>query len=282
MFSAPDNPTADRMRTAKSLACTALGVRDTAQNAVWGYNGRTLSGTTGKAGAQDWLRLVSEPVDRAQGKLWDGPKTAQDHLPDSIPRPALHRIYDWQDDGHAYRAELYEHTALSTVSSSPVLDAELNLPEPWWKELHHALDTLAVVPTDRVAVREEYIRRAVPEYTGHDVGDSIEWSTSHGDFHWANLTGPELKIFDWEGWGIAPVGWDAAQLYVYALQAQETAARVRHVLAPILDDPRTRAAELTVCAQILQAADRTPFYAALAEPVRRHLHGVESAHHSAR
>ncbi|ROQ23613.1 hypothetical protein EDD98_7563 [Streptomyces sp. PanSC19] len=30
-------------------------------------------------------------------------------------------------------------------------------------------------------------------------------------------------------------------------------------------------AELTVCAQILQAADRTAFYAALADPVRHYL-----------
>ncbi|MFI2431508.1 hypothetical protein [Streptomyces sp. NPDC018693] len=259
------------MRTARIAACAALGVSDAAQGPVWGYNGRTLSGAVHTAQERGWLRLVGEHADRAHGKLWDGPKTAQETLPEDIPRPTLHRIHDWRKDGWAYRAELYEHTTLSTVSVSPVLDTESDFLESWWKSLYGALSALATVPTDRVAVREAYIRRAVPRFTGHDVGDTIEWSTAHGDFHWANLAGPDLTIFDWEGWGTAPVGFDAALLYVYALQTPSTATRVRQVLAPILDDPRTRVAELTVCAQVLQAADRTPFYAALAEPVRRHL-----------
>ncbi|MGW0731841.1 hypothetical protein [Streptomyces sp. NPDC002851] len=156
------------------------------------------------------------------------------------------------------------------MSPSPVLDADPDLPESWWNDLGRVLTALAAVTTDRVAVREEYIRRAVPEFTGHTV-DTIKWSTTHGDFHWANLTGPEFLILDWEGWGTAPVGFDAALLHTYALRAPDTAARVRQTLAPILDDPAVRVAELTVCAQVLQAADRTPFYAALAKPVRHHL-----------
>ncbi|SDM73769.1 hypothetical protein SAMN04487981_102423 [Streptomyces sp. cf386] len=96
------------------------------------------------------------------------------------------------------------------------------------------------MPTERIAVREEYIRRAVPAYTGCDVGE-VEWSTAHGDFHWSNLGGPDLTILDWEGWGRAPVGFDAAQLYVYSLHTP------------------------------LQAADRTPFYKELAGPVKEYL-----------
>jgi hypothetical protein len=101
-----------------------------------------------------------------------------------------------------------------------------DLPEAWWVQLRTALDSLAEVPTERIAVREEYIRRAVPAYTGCDVGE-IEWSTAHGDFHWSNLGGPDLAILDWEGWGTAPVAFDAAQLYLYSLHTPATAARVR-------------------------------------------------------
>ncbi|RLU90387.1 hypothetical protein CTZ27_20850 [Streptomyces griseocarneus] len=270
MFSAPDDATAQRMRTARAMACTSLTLTDLARKPVWGYAGRTLSGAVTSALGTSWLRVVAERPDKAHGKLWDGPKAAQELLPYGTPRPVLHHVHDWQGDGWAYRAELYQHTDATIVSPSPVLAYDPPLPEAWWAELRTALDSLAGVPTERVAVREEYIRRAVPEYTGHDVGE-IEWSTAHGDFHWSNLGGPDLTILDWEGWGKAPVAFDAALLHLYSLHAPATAARVRQTLAHILDTPAARVAELTVCAQVLQAADRTEFYKKLAGPAKEYL-----------
>ncbi|MFD9537016.1 hypothetical protein [Streptomyces sp. NPDC060010] len=57
-------------------------------------------------------------------------------------------------------------------------------------------------------------------------------------------------ILDWEGWGRAPYGYDAATLYVYALLVPETAARIRTQLTPVLDRPEARTGLLTVCAQV--------------------------------
>ncbi|MFG2979619.1 hypothetical protein ACGFYY_42370, partial [Streptomyces sp. NPDC048331] len=71
--------------------------------------------------------------------------------------------------------------------------------------------------------------------------------------------------------GRAPYGYDAATLYVYALLAPATAARIRTELPPVLDRPEARTGLLTVCAQVLQAQDRVDFYAELAGPVREHL-----------
>jgi len=260
MFSEPDSPVGARMRAARAMACGALGVVDLAGDVVWGYGGRTLSGAVSGGG---WLRVVEGGVG---GKLREGSRTAQELVPAAVPRPVLRRIHDWDD----YRAELYEYVPTGVVSRSPVLEGELTLDEKWWAELGAALGMLATVPTDRVSVREEYVRRAVPEFTGCPVGE-ITWSTAHGDFHWANLTGPRLMILDWEGWGRAPYGFDAALLHVYALRAPATAARVRTVLAPILDRPEARVAELVVCAQVLQAERRTAFYTDLAGAVREYL-----------
>ncbi|MFD7399355.1 phosphotransferase [Streptomyces virginiae] len=145
------------------------------------------------------------------------------------------------------------------------------MPETWWKEMTAALDALADVPppADREAVREEYLRRVIPEFTGHQV-DDVTWTTAHGDLHYGNVTrGPH--ILDWEGWGRAPYGYDSATLYVYALLTPETAAHIRTQLAPVLDRPEARTGLLTVCAQVLQAQDRVDFYAELADPVREHL-----------
>lgn len=270
MFSAPDDATEARMHTARDTACKALTVWDAGEPLVWGYGGRTLSGAVMGAHGRRWLRLVAEHPDRAHGKLWEGPKAAQEQIPADIPRPVLHSVHDWQEGGWSYRAEEYEYAETAIISPSPVLERDPALPDAWWADLHTALTTLAAIPTERVAVREQYIRRAVPEFTGYDV-DAIEWSTAHGDFHWSNLGGPDLRILDWEGWGTAPVGFDVAQLYIYALHAPQTAARVRQTFAHILDNPAVRVAKLTICAQVLQAADRTPFYASLSDPVRAHL-----------
>ncbi|MEV6841345.1 hypothetical protein AB0N17_43975 [Streptomyces sp. NPDC051133] len=80
------------------------------------------------------------------------------------------------------------------------------------------------------------------------------WTTAHADVHWANLTEP-LRLLDWEGWGMAPEGFDAATLYAYSLLQPDTAARVRTAF-PVLGSPAGLAAEATVCAQLLQTVAR--------------------------
>ncbi|MFH8751832.1 hypothetical protein ACH4GK_33205 [Streptomyces rimosus] len=74
--------------------------------------------------------------------------------------------------------------------------------------------------------------------------------------HLANLTADGPVIMDWEGWGIAPYGYDAALLYVYSLLAPATSARVQHEFADLLDSPNGQAAQLIVAAELLQSASR--------------------------
>ncbi|MEV0373240.1 hypothetical protein AB0I10_26055 [Streptomyces sp. NPDC050636] len=187
-----------------------------------------------------------------------------------MPRPQLLGWCDWTGDGWDYRAELYQHVDMPPVSHSPVLHHGVNLPDVWWHGLHQALGHLALVHTGRQAVREQYIRRRVPEYTGITPGE-ITWTTAHGDLHWANLTGPQLTLMDWEGWGTAPVGYDAANLYLHSLPVPELAERVRKEFAHILGTPAGRVGELTACTEVLQAAARVPFYGDLADHVRQHV-----------
>ncbi|MFH8642292.1 phosphotransferase [Streptomyces goshikiensis] len=265
MFEPPAPTTADRMQVAQQHAAEAFGLRATGRR-VWGYQGRTLSAAAGP----HWLRLVCAETGTEGGTLWNGPSASRT-LPASVPRPDLFRIRDWTTDRYAYRAELYAFAPDPVVSPRPVLDEDPGLPEAWWKEMSTALQALAEVrpPADREAVREEYLRRVIPEFTGHQV-DAVTWTTAHGDLHYGNVTrGPH--ILDWEGWGRAPYGYDAATLYLYALLVPETAARIRTELAPVLGRPEARTGLLTVAAQILQAQDRTSFYAELASPLRDHL-----------
>lgn len=274
MFTAPEPAVRDRMCSARGHACALLGLADTTGGEVWGYAGRTLSRAVRTPTGVAWLRLVSDPQGKSGGKLWEGPREAERSLPPAVPRPRLLSLRDWLADGWDYRAEHYEFVTAPTVGKSPVLHHHLphheDLPDTWWQDLHQALAHLAGVRTDRQAVREQYIRRRVPEFTGVTPGE-ITWTTAHGDLHWANLTGPQLTLLDWEGWGTAPLGYDVAHLYLHSLPVPDVAERVRKEFAHVLDTPAGRIGELTACTEILQAAPRVPFYAELADGVRQHL-----------
>ncbi|MGQ0774672.1 MAG: hypothetical protein ACT4NY_09685 [Pseudonocardiales bacterium] len=93
-------------------------------------------------------------------------------------------------------------------------------------------------------------------------------TTAHGDFHFANISAPTLYLFDFEGWGLAPPGYDAAMLHSYSLLVPPIATRIRTELADILDTPSGRFAELVAITELLYATTRGD-HLALAEPLRR-------------
>ncbi|MEU8852765.1 hypothetical protein AB0C70_42625 [Streptomyces sp. NPDC048564] len=251
-----DPDTEQRMRARHARAAKALDVRVEPGGEFWGWAGRTL-GAPGRtaAGQPAWLRLVSCPEDKASGKLRDGALDAQHVLGDlDGRRPALLAVHDAVDDGTAYRAELSARVDQPVLSDDPVLQRDLQLPDSWWADLTGTLEKVAAVDTDRVAVRQQYMDRAIPEFVGIPAPAVTCWSAAHSDLHWANATAP-LRILDWEGWGQAPEGFDAATLYAYSLLQPDTAARVRDAF-PVLGSPAGLAAEATVCAQLLQTVAR--------------------------
>ncbi|MFD5856771.1 hypothetical protein [Streptomyces chartreusis] len=65
-------------------------------------------------------------------------------------------------------------------------------------------------------MRTQYMRLAIRRFVGIPAPNAPCWSTAHGYLHWVNLTS-FLKILDWEGWGQAPCGFDAAMLYACSL-----------------------------------------------------------------
>ncbi|MFC7892440.1 phosphotransferase [Streptomyces sp. NPDC057381] len=200
-------------------------------------------------------------MDKASGKLWTGPEEAERLVPRRLPRPCLRLVHQWTEGADAYKAELYDRTIGGTLSLTPTPGtATLPPSTTWWSDLRTALVRLSRVRTDRVAVRQAYLDRAMPKYLAF-LGGAVPtkppaWSTAHGDLHWANLTGPGLGILDWEGWGSAPAGYDAALLHAYSLGAPAIAAQVRHELAADLDSEPGRFAELVVITELLQSAER--------------------------
>ncbi|MGW8765928.1 hypothetical protein ACWGN5_25865 [Streptomyces sp. NPDC055815] len=242
--------TAAHTRAAAALNTTASGPP------AWGHRGRTLGRRTDHPlhGAC-WLRLQTAPDGKEGGRTWTGQEQAALLFP-TVRKPTLHAIHDATTDAHAYRAELTTFVDEPVLSpSGPVLHDELDLPDTWFKKIREDLGAVAATATDRVSVRQQWIDRAVPQFTGRPAPQITDWTCAHGDLHTANLTAG-ATILDWEGFGLAPRGWDAALLYSYALLAPATAARIREAFADILDTHTGRTALLVVAADLLQAASR--------------------------
>ncbi|WP_257234781.1 hypothetical protein [Streptomyces sp. JV178] len=77
-------------------------------------------------------------------------------------RRELPGVHDAVDDGTAYRAELSARVDQPVLSGNPILQ----LPDSWWADLAEALEKVAATVADRVAVRQQYMDRAISRFVG--------------------------------------------------------------------------------------------------------------------
>lgn len=271
MWPEPDDPnTTRRMQVAHSRARIAMGLSAELQvHEAWGWRGRTLSQPVTAPDGPAWLRIACSPLGRIAATFWNGSIEAEKFMPASIPRPRLRAWHDWRDEQWEYRAELYDRVTADPVAASPTLATAVDLAPTWWAALRSVLAEIAVVTTRRVTAYQAFLNRAMPRYLGTPIDTSAPtpWSTAHGDFHYANLCAPTLHVLDWEGWGLAPTGYDAATLHSHSLLVPALATRIRTELASVLDTPAGRFAELVVITELLHSTARGDNLE-LAEPLR--------------
>ncbi len=162
------------------------------------------------------------------------------------------------------------------MSTTPGLCEPPAVDSAWWTGLRTALHGLQQVPAPdgRRSHTPGYIAR-IPNHLTEVIEAGVDltvrtWVTSHGDLHWANLTRDSLVLLDWEGWGTAPAGYDAAVLHAYALAEPETAAEVHACFSDVLDTAGSRLAQLLISAEIVQAAPRDVLHAWLAPYAHAH------------
>jgi hypothetical protein len=111
------------------------------------------------------------------------------------------------------------------------------------------------ISVDRI---ETTIRKVFPDCSNIVIDG---WSTAHADLNWANLTGPALWILDWEDWGRAPRGLDAANLWFGSLAAPEIAEKVYRSRRHDLDSRSGQVMQLFKCAELMAWADEAePLY----------------------
>lgn len=217
-----------------------------------------------------WVRIEARRPEKIGGQGWNGTECAA--LLAGIAKPDWYAAFSWRD---AERAVMWRADETSLVTAAPVkpggiLTSEPTLSEDWWVSLDASLTALAAAPTTRVSTPDtepmtqhrltETIKRVFPGLTDTQID---EWTTAHADLNWANLTAPECFLLDWEDWGRAPRGLDAANLWVNSLAVPALARRVRERRSADLNSKSGRLAALFYCAQIVMAADESdPLFAA--------------------
>ncbi|MFE9243110.1 aminoglycoside phosphotransferase [Nocardiopsis sp. NPDC006938] len=226
-----------------------------------GVHFNRLNGSAGfSTDAGTWVRLAWRRISRMNAHAWTGGEAAtRIH---GVPRPRWMATATWvdQERGVVWKAEESTLSTSPAVSATADITADPGLSETWWNALEEALNTLSRHSTDRVALSQDHLTRRVHEVYGPGIDTHIEdeeWDCAHGDLGYANITAPEFMLLDWESWGRAPRGWDAACLWSASLRVPEVAEQIRARFDDVLSSRSGRLCQLLLCANAARAARRT-------------------------
>lgn len=204
-----------------------------------------------------WVRIERRALDRIGAQGWNGPESAA--VLSGVAMPSWHAGFAWREPGEPvmWRADEMELVRSAPVGQSALVIEEPRLPDAWWSALNSSLDALGAQSAPRAATPDtETITQAlVTAVLGQvfpEVADTLveEWQPAHADLTWANVTGPEFCMIDWEDWGMAPRGLDAATLWGNSLAVPVLAERVWSERRPDLESRSGRLMALFSCAKI--------------------------------
>jgi len=223
---------------------------------------------------QRWMRVITEPSQWASGSAWTGNTDA--NVITSVAKPVVLDVAEWDESGRRIRAELMTLAPGTQISAEMVQRQHIDLDNQWWSELRSSLDALSAVHTNRVCLDELLLQRRLLAAFGVSIDvETLVWSTAHGDVHWANLTAPQCWILDWEAWGRAPAGYDAALLLCASLLIPDTASLVRATFTDVLGTPTGHIAQLAAAAKLLGLVEYGN-HPDLAVPLHRHVRNLIS------
>lgn len=197
-----------------------------------------------------WVRIERRHQDRIKSAAWIGLEAASTIR--RVPKPAWHQSATWADPDReqVWRADELEFIASPSVKAAGGLDTASSLPDAWWQDLRDALAALAEHETERVGMSQAHLTKRISQVFP-DVDTTVdEWRTAHTDMQWSNLT-LDGHILDWEDWGSAPRGHDAATLWQASLPDPALTARVEREFAT---DLQTRSGKLSLLLRCANAS----------------------------
>lgn len=215
---------------------------------------RTVGALTNR---HTWVRVERRPYARIGTQGWNGAESAA--LLDGVVQPVWRSAVSWRDEGDAvmWRADETDLLPGEPVRPGGVLTEDPGLTGEWWAALNSSLDALADARTTRVAtpdtvvITQAHVDEVIQAAFPGPLDTVIDrWTPAHADLNWANVTGPQFSLFDWEDWGMAPRGLDSASLWAQSLAVPALAERVRRERSGDLESRDGKVMGLFVCAKI--------------------------------
>lgn len=224
-----------------------------------------------------WVRIECRGFERLDGQGWGLEAAA---VLAGVPIPEWRASISWLDPARrvvwrADESQLIEQAPIGRSAAAALL------PDSWWAEFDAAMDALAETSTTRLATPDlepisvERVRAAIANVFPGANAPIEEWTTAHADLSWANMTSPELWILDWEDWGRAPRGLDAANVWFGSLAMPGLADKVLDRRRADLESATGRTMRLFKCAELLAwANDDEPLHAPALRAARDLLGGT--------
>lgn len=253
------------IRACRRLRVTPLSDR------LHGFNAKSCGGLVRSADdSLQWLKLSGVPRGTTNMR-----REREKSMPvlDGLRTPQVLATTTWRSRGVEWYA-----VAMTPVSSPTVRDfldggGSLAHDEDWLGRLRATLGQLASIPTTHRCLSEPYVAAAIRERFGAEAPTvATEWHTAHGDLSWANLTVPDLVLYDWETWGLAPRAYDAAYLMVQSIWNIDLMHRLEHEFRDEFATPSGCVGLLVACAEMLnyiEASGIDPAHARRVEAIAR-------------
>ncbi|MEU4982494.1 hypothetical protein [Streptomyces sp. NPDC021969] len=204
-----------------------------------------------------WVRIERRLLDKIPDQGWNGTESAARLK--GVAQPSWQGCVVW---GDAAAPVMWRADETTLLPAAPVGGAVLSdaprLPDEWWKALNTSLDALAAQTTSRVAtpdtetITQALVTQSVQALVPEVVDTTVQhWAPAHADVNWANMTAPVFSLFDWEDWGNAPRGLDAASLWASSLAVPALAERVRQERRHDFESRDGKLMTLFACSKIL-------------------------------
>jgi hypothetical protein len=204
----------------------------------------------GQDDVQSWIKVVCLDG-RAATWMRDGELSAPDIA--GVPRPRVVRSIEWRTDGIAWCAIQFAAAPSPAAAETSALSKPLRIVDDGWlRQLKQAIDRVGQAPLTRWCSHPGTVARAIACRFGRDAPVDIdEWRTAHGDLNWGNVTAPALTLLDWEHWGAAPRGYDAATLLTHSVADPVTTEKIADLFADDLNSRSGVVAQLYAVAFLL-------------------------------